>query len=105
VEKATSATIMLVHIFVEYGVYLPDLKKDTLERRLEDPEIPDALKQLLRVRLATTTTSTAKYQPSSAPPCREPRAGAARHHRLLRRAAHRPLGGRSSSPRTCPGPT
>jgi DNA polymerase len=52
---------LLNHIFVEYGIYLPDLKKDTLERRLDDPEIPDALKQLLRVRLATSTTSTAKY--------------------------------------------
>lgn len=61
VEKATKRDDLLVHIFVEYGIYLPDLKKDTLERRLEDPEIPDALKQLLRVRLATTTTSTAKY--------------------------------------------
>jgi DNA polymerase len=61
VDSATKRDDLLVHVFVEYGVYLPDLKKDTLERRLEDPEIPDALKQLLRVRLATTTTSTAKY--------------------------------------------
>ena len=62
VEKATKRDDMLVHIFVEYGVYLPDLKKDTLERQLENPELPDALKQLVRVRLATSTTSTAKYK-------------------------------------------
>ncbi|CAB4198810.1 DNA-directed DNA polymerase, family A, palm domain containing protein [uncultured Caudovirales phage] len=61
VSKATKRDDMLVHIFVEYGVYLPDMKKDTLERKLDDPELPDALKQLLRVRLATSTTSTAKY--------------------------------------------
>jgi len=61
VEKATKRDDLLNHIFIEYGLYLPDLKKDTLERRLEDPELPDALKQLLRVRLATSTTSTAKY--------------------------------------------
>lgn len=61
VEKATKRDDMLVHIFVEFGIYLPDLKKDTLERKLADPEIPDALAQLLRVRLATATTSTAKY--------------------------------------------
>lgn len=62
VEKATKRDDMLVHIFVEYGVYLPDLKKDTLERQLENPELPDALKQLIRVRLATNTSSTAKYK-------------------------------------------
>lgn len=61
VDKASQRDAMLVHIFVEYGLYLPDLKKDTLERKLADPELPDALAQLLRVRLATSTTSTAKY--------------------------------------------
>jgi DNA polymerase len=61
VDKASRRDELLTHIFIEYGVNLPDLKKDTLERRLEDPEIPDVLKQLLRVRLATSTTSTAKY--------------------------------------------
>ena len=61
VEKASKRDQFLLHVFVEYGVYLPDLKKDTLERQLENPDIPDALKQLIRVRLADTTTSTAKY--------------------------------------------
>lgn len=61
VEKASQRDAMLAHIFTEYGIYLPDMKKDTLERRLQDDEIPDALKQLIRVRLAATTTSTAKY--------------------------------------------
>lgn len=61
VEKATKRDDLLIHIFVEYGVYLPDLKKDTLERQLENPELPDALKQLIRLRLATSTSSTAKY--------------------------------------------
>jgi DNA polymerase len=61
VEKATKRDEMLAHILSEYGVDLPDMKKDTLERRIEDPELPDALRQLLRVRLQSTTTSTAKY--------------------------------------------
>ncbi|QCW21950.1 DNA polymerase I [Caulobacter phage Jess A] len=60
-EKASKRDELLGYIFAEFGVYLPDLKKDTLERRLEDPEVPDALKQLIRVRLNDTTTSTAKY--------------------------------------------
>lgn len=62
VESATKRDDMLAHILAEYGVDLPDMKKDTLERRIEDPELPDALRQLLRVRLAATTTSTAKYK-------------------------------------------
>jgi DNA polymerase len=61
VRKATERDWLLVHILGEYGVDLPDLKKDTLERRIEDPELPDALRQLLRLRLSSTTTSTAKY--------------------------------------------
>ena len=35
----------------EFGVELPDLKADTLERRLEDPDLPDYIKDLLRIRL------------------------------------------------------
>lgn len=62
VEKATKRDQMLAHILSEYGVDLPDMKKDTLERRIDDPELPDALRQLLRVRLQSTTTSTAKYK-------------------------------------------
>lgn len=62
VESATKRDAMLAHILAEFGVDLPDMKKDTLERRIEDPELPDGLRQLLRVRLAATTTSTAKYR-------------------------------------------
>lgn len=61
VSKATKRDQMLKHILAEYGVDLPDMKKDTLERRINDPELPDGLRQLLRVRLAATTSSTAKY--------------------------------------------
>jgi len=61
VEKATKRDQMLKHILAEFGVDLPDMKKDTLERRINDPELPDGLRQLLRVRLSATTSSTAKY--------------------------------------------
>lgn len=53
---------MLRFILAEYGVDLPDLKADTLRRRLEDPELPDGVKQLLAIRLEATKTSTAKYK-------------------------------------------
>jgi DNA polymerase len=52
---------MLVYILAEYGVSLPDMKADTLRRRIEDPELPDAVKLLLAIRLESTKTSTAKY--------------------------------------------
>lgn len=62
VESASKRDQLLAHILAEYGVDLPDMKKDTLERRINDPELPDGVRQLLRLRLQTSTTSTAKYK-------------------------------------------
>lgn len=45
-----------------WGVELPDLKASTIERRLEDPDLPGIVKELLLVRLDATTTSVAKYK-------------------------------------------
>lgn len=53
---------LLAFILAEYGVDLPDMKADTLRRRLEDPELPDGVKLLISIRLEATKTSTAKYQ-------------------------------------------
>ena len=53
---------LLQHILLEYGVELPDMKADTLRRRLEDPELPDGVKLLISLRLESTKTSTAKYK-------------------------------------------
>lgn len=53
---------LLRHIVEFYGVTLPDLKADTLKRRLEDPELPEGVKLLLSIRLEATKTSTAKYK-------------------------------------------
>lgn len=61
VESATQRDSMLKHILEAHGVWLPDMKKDTLERRIEDPDLPDAVKDLLRIRLQACTTSTSKY--------------------------------------------
>lgn len=60
-QSTTQRDELLKYILAEYGVDLPDMKKDTLERRIEDPELPDALRQLLRVRLSQTAASTAKF--------------------------------------------
>lgn len=53
---------LLAHILMEYGVELPDMRADTLRRRIEDPELPDPVKLLLSIRLEATKTSTAKYK-------------------------------------------
>jgi len=46
----------------DYGVDLPDLTADTVERRLEDESLPEHIKELLRVRQQASKASTAKYQ-------------------------------------------
>lgn len=61
VESATQRDALLYYILSEHGVDLPDMQKDTLERRINDPDLPDAVKELLRLRLAASTSSTAKY--------------------------------------------
>lgn len=62
VQTATQRDAMLQHMLAEYGVQLPDMQSATLERRLDDPDIPEAMKDLLRVRLRASTTSTSKYK-------------------------------------------
>lgn len=59
--STTQRDALLAHILAEYGVTLPDMAKDTLERRLADESLPEALRELLRIRLSATTTSTSKY--------------------------------------------
>lgn len=62
VTNASQRDNLLAFICAEYGVALPDLKADTLKRRLEDPELPEGVKLLLSIRLEATKTSTAKYK-------------------------------------------
>lgn len=52
---------LLVYLLKEYGVALPDLQASTLRRRLDDPGLPDAVKQLIHLRLQSAKTSTRKY--------------------------------------------
>lgn len=61
-DAATQRDAMLEHILAEFGIALVDLRKSTIERRLADPEIPESLKELLRIRLQASTTSTSKYK-------------------------------------------
>ena len=62
VESATKGAQLLAFILEEFGVRLPDLQASTLERRLEDDSIPEPVKELLRIRLEASRSSTAKYK-------------------------------------------
>lgn len=53
---------LLGYILRTHGVDLPDLQKSTLERRIEDPYLPQEVKQLLHMRLDASKASTAKYK-------------------------------------------
>lgn len=61
VGSATQRDALLAHILGHYGVDLPNMQKDTIERRANDESLPEGLRELLRVRLESTTTSNAKY--------------------------------------------
>lgn len=61
VEAATQRNRLLRYM-EEYGVTLPDLTADTVERRLEDESLPEHIKELLRIRQQASKASTAKYQ-------------------------------------------
>lgn len=62
VESSTKRDAMLLHVLAEYGVDLPDLQKSTIERRAQDPDLPEGLRELLRIRLQASSTSTTKYR-------------------------------------------
>ena len=62
VESATKRDKLLAYICKSFGVELPDLTAATLERRVEDPDIPAPLRELLNVRLSASTASVAKYK-------------------------------------------
>lgn len=62
VASASKRDQLLAYILAEHGVNLPDMKADTLRRRMEDPELPEPVKLLLSIRLEATKTSTAKYK-------------------------------------------
>ena len=62
VGSATQRDKLLQHILSEYGVSLPDMRGDTLERRLADPSLPDGVKDLIGIRLMASTSSVSKYK-------------------------------------------
>jgi DNA polymerase bacteriophage-type len=62
IVESTTQRDRLMRYMETYGVSLPDLTADTVERRLEDESLPEHIKELLRVRQQASKASTAKYQ-------------------------------------------
>lgn len=61
VGSATQRDKLLAFILSEHGVTLPDLQKSTIERRLNDENLPQEVKELLAIRLEASMSSTSKY--------------------------------------------
>ena len=62
VQAATQRDALLAFILGTHGVELPDMRADTLERRMEDPDLPPEVKELLGIRLRASMNSSAKYK-------------------------------------------
>lgn len=62
VKAATQRDALLTHLLMEYGVTLPDMQKSTLERRVQDEELPWPVRELIALRLEASGTSQSKYQ-------------------------------------------
>jgi DNA polymerase len=60
--KMTQRDKLLAALLEEFGVSLPDMKADTLERRINDDNLPDDVRELLSLRLQASTASVAKYK-------------------------------------------
>lgn len=62
VSSATQRDALLAFILAEHGVSLPDMRADTLERRLTDASLPDGVRELIGLRLMASTSSVSKYK-------------------------------------------
>lgn len=62
VGSATQRDALVKFMRDEYGVSIQGLSRTEVERRLDDPSIPEPVKELLRLRVRTTKNSVAKYR-------------------------------------------
>lgn len=62
IQAATQRDAMLAYSLKTFGVHMADMRGSTIESKLNDPELPPALRELLAIRLSASTTSTAKYK-------------------------------------------
>lgn len=62
VQSTTQRDVLLAYILASHGVELPDMRADTLERRVDDPDLPEAVRELLRIRLQASMNSVTKFK-------------------------------------------
>lgn len=62
VGSTTQRDKLLKHLLAEYAVDLPDMKGDTLERRLNDENLPWQVRELINNRLQASSASLTKYK-------------------------------------------
>lgn len=62
VDSTNQRDKLLAYILEEHGVELLDAQASTLERRLNDPDLPDAVRDLIAIRLEASATSVKKYK-------------------------------------------
>lgn len=62
VSAATQRDKLLTYLCESAGCYLADLRAPTIQAALEDESIPESTKELLRLRLQASKTSTSKYK-------------------------------------------
>lgn len=61
VSAATQRDALLHFILSTHGIPLPDMRADTLRRRIEDPNLPPEVKHLLELRIASGRNASSKY--------------------------------------------
>ena len=62
VTSATQRDKLLAHILAEHNVSLPDMRAETIERRIADQSLPEGVRDLLAIRLMASTSSVSKYK-------------------------------------------
>ncbi len=62
VQSANQRDKLLDFALEAFGVGLPDLQTSTIERRVDDPDLPVELRELLAIRLDAARTSVSKYR-------------------------------------------
>lgn len=62
VQSVTQRDALLRQLLEAHGVDLPDVQKSTIERRIDDPNLPWVVKELLLLRLDGAMASTSKYK-------------------------------------------
>lgn len=62
VSSATKNEELLRYVLKAHGIELPDLRADTLKRRIEDESLPRELRELLALRVASSRNAASKYK-------------------------------------------